>query len=178
MRKNLDALVTNDLKVSIEQRTEVGVRDGLPRSLAHQIALMPVLSSACDIIRISLEQNTDLLNTARTYFELGERFHLDWLRQQARFLPHEDHWQTEAAGGLMDHLFACQAGITVKILKDVSGAAGKVSKGASLVDTWLEKHAHQIKQLDPVFADLRRAGTIDLTMLTVAEQRLRHLYGG
>lgn len=173
LSKELDALVTEGLRATIQQRTEAAVKDGLPQALAHQIALMPVLSSACDIIKIALEQKTDLKNTAKTYFELGERFHLAWLRQQARFLPHEGYWQSEASSGLMDQLFGCQAGLTVRILRDVTDG-----KGGSLVEKWLDKHAHHVRQLDALFADLRRAGTVDLTMLTVAEQRLHQLYGG
>ncbi len=178
LSKNLDVLVTDELKEAIEQRQEMAIKDGLPRELAHQIALMPILSSACDIIRISSEQKTDLKNTARTYFELGERFHLDWLRQKARFLPHEDHWQDEAANGLMDQLFGSQAGMTVRILRDMNGKVNTFAKGVSLVDLWLESHQHHLQQLDSLFVDLRRVGTIDLTMLTVAEQRLRQFYGG
>lgn len=178
LSKSLDSFVTESLKDTISHRQKASEKDGLPKDLAHQIALMPVLSSACDIIRISSEQNTDLANTARTYFELGQRFHLDWLRQQARFLPHEDHWQDEAAKGLTDHLYGCQAGMTVRILKDVNGKAKKVPKDVSLVDLWLESHQHHLKQIDSLFADLRRTGTVDLTMLTVAEQRLRQFYGG
>ena len=180
LQANMDKLVTDGLKDLTVQRTAAILSDGLPKALSRQIALMPVLSSACDIVRISLEQNTDLMNTARTYFELGERFHLDWLRQQARFLPGGDQWETEAAEGLIEHLFSCQAGMTVKILKDMNGALGKgkESKESSIVEKWLEKYKHQVGQLDPVFAELRRSGTVDMAMLTVAEQRLRHLYGG
>ncbi len=174
----LDELVTKELGETIKQRHNAFVQDGIPDDLAHKIALMPVLSSACDIIRISSEQGMDMKNTARTYFELGERFHLDWMRQKARFLPHEDHWQSEAANGLMDQLYSSQAGMTVRILRDVNGKGKKMPKGQSMVDLWAEKHAHQLKQLDGLFVDLRRAGTVDLTMLTVAEQRLRSLYGG
>ncbi len=178
LSQNLDTMVTDGLKGAIKQRQNMAVNDGIPKELAHQIALMPILSSACDIIRIASEQNTDLKNTAKTYFELGERFHLDWLRQQARFLPHEDHWQDEAANGLMDQLFGSQAGMTVRILRDMSGKTKALPKGASLVDLWLESHQHHLAQLDSLFVDLRRAGTVDLTMLTVAEQRLRQFYGG
>ncbi len=176
LSENLEDMVTEGLRTVILQRAEAAVRDGLPKELAHEIAFLPVLSSACDIIRIAMEQGTDLKNTARTYFELGERFHLAWLRQQARYLPQDDHWQREAASGLMDQLFACQAGITVRILRDINGSAKKLPQGESIVEKWLEKSAHQVKQLDPFFAGLRRAGTVDLTMLTVAEQRLRGLY--
>ncbi len=175
LRQNLNALATHDLKQSIEQRQQAQLRDGLPKTLAKKIALLPALSSACDIIRIALEQKTDVINTARAYFELGEKFHLSWLRQQARFLPADDHWSTEATAGLVDQLYGCQAGLTVRILKDANGKNGKDS---SPVEKWMKKHEHQAKQLDPLFAELRRAGTIDLAMLIIAEQRLRNLYGG
>ncbi len=174
LSKNLDKLVTENLLIAIKQRNDAAIKDGIPEKLAHQIALMPVLSSACDIVRISLEQNIDLQDTARTYFELGERFHLDWLRGQVRFLPHKNNWQNEARDGLMDSLYSCQAGLTVRILRDVGS---KSKKGTSLLDLWLDKYGDHIKQFDPLFADLRRAGSVDLTMLTVAEQRLRGIYG-
>ncbi len=174
LSKNLDGLVTENLRLAIKQRKDASIKNGVPEELAHKIALMPVLSSACDIIRISLEQNIDLKSTARTYFELGERFHLDWLRQQVRFLPHKDSWQNEARCGMMDSLYSCQAGLTVRILRDI-GTKGKNS--ASIVELWLEKYGNHVKQIDPLFTELRRAGTVDLTMLTVAEQRLRNIYG-
>ncbi|MBK9586277.1 MAG: NAD-glutamate dehydrogenase [Alphaproteobacteria bacterium] len=178
LRKNIDGLLTDDLKNSIQARIDIGVRDGLPQALARQIALMPVLSSACDIIRISLEQNTNMMNTTRTYFEVGEAFHLDWLRQQARFLPHDNHWQSEASAGLLESLYSCQAGLTVRVLRDLNGKAGKSPRKDSMLEVWLKDHGHLLKQFEPLFAELRRAGTVDLTMLAVAEQRLRQLFGG
>lgn len=178
LRENINDLLTDDLRTSISSRTEMGVRDGLPKELANQIALMPILSSACDIIRIGLEQNTNLMNTTRTYFEVGEAFHLDWLRQQARFLPHDNSWQSEAASGLLESLYGCQAGLTVRVLRDLNGKAGKAARKGSMLGEWLENHEHLLKQFEPLFAELRRAGTVDLTMLTVADQRLRQLFGG
>ena len=174
LSSNLSKLLTNDLKASVNMRIAAGQRDGLPKALAEQIALMPVLSSACDIIRIALEQKTDLLKTARTYFEVGEEFHMDWLRQQARYLPSDDHWQAEAVRGLVDQLFGAQAALTVRILIDTKD---KTNKGKTPAETWMDDHAHKVMQLTPLFADLRRAGTIELPMLIIAEQRLRNLAG-
>ncbi len=174
LSSNLGKLLTSDQKDSVNMRTISGERDGLPKKLAEQIALMPVLSSACDIIRISLEQNTDLLDTARTYFEVGEEFHMDWLRQQARYLPSDDQWQAEATHGLVDQLYGCQAAVTVRILTDTKG---KAAKDKTLGETWMNKHSHQVEQLMPLFVDLRHAGTIELPMLIIAEQRLRNLAG-
>ncbi len=178
LSKHLDELVTDSLLSSIKQRQVALVKDGLPETLAHQIALMPVLSSACDIIKISGERDTNLKNTARTYFELGERFHLDWLRSKVRYLPREDHWSSEAANGLMDQLYGSQAGMTIRILRDINGKSKKIPADQSLVDLWLEEFGAHFKQLDSLFVELKRSGTVDLTMLTVAEQRVRSLYGG
>ena len=135
--------------------------------------MLPVLSSACDITRIAIDQKTDLDATARTYYEVGTRFHLDWLRQQARFLSSDSQWQAEATAGIVDNLYMCQAGLTVHILRE---AKGKSSKNA--VEQWVKKQEAQIQQIEMTFAELRQAGSIDLPMLVIAEQRLRALYGG
>ena len=178
LRQKIDDLLTDGLAVSVQQRVDGGQRDGLPHDLARQIALMPVLSSACDIVRIGLEQKTDLMNTARTYFEVGEKFHLDWLRQQARYIPHDNAWQSEAAIGVTESLFSCQAGLTVRVLRDLNGTAKKANDADSILKEWLKDHGQILKQFEPLFSELRRAGTVDLTMLMVAEHRLRQLYGG
>lgn len=174
LSKNINKLATQELKESINQRQSAYERDGLPKDLAAQIALMPVLSSACDIVRIATEQKTDLLETAKTYFEVGDHFHMDWLRQQAKFLPSDDHWHAEATSGLVDQLYGCQAFLTVRILRDI---AGKTEKGKSAAQTWMAAHNEPVKRLDKLFGEFRRAGTVDLPMLVIAEQRLQNLAG-
>lgn len=175
LRKNVASFATNDLKNMIKQRTDNGVRDGLPESVAKQIAMMPVLASACDIIKISIAQKTDLKVTAATYFEIGQKFHLDWLRKQARFITSEDYWQSEATSGVIEQLYSCQAGLTARILCDMEKSK---TKNGDLAEKWLSQHVHIIDQIDPLFAKLKDVGTVDLAMLIIAEQRLRSLYGG
>ena len=177
LRQNFDTLLTDELMTSVRQHQEAWQRDGLPKALARDIALMPALSSACDIIRISLENKSNLPHTAGSYFELGEYFHMDWLRQQARYLNSEDHWHAQATAGLVDQLYSCQAILTVRVLKDSSGTAPK-GEYSSLAQHWLARQEQKVKQLNPLFASLRRAGTVDLPMLVIAEQRLRQLAEG
>lgn len=176
LSKSLSSLLTNDLKENIKQRQDRTKRDGLPSGLSKQVAQIPVLSSACDIIRISIDQKVDLKDAARTYFELGERFHMDWLRQKVRFLSKEDHWENDAANGILDQLYRCQAGLAARILKDLKGK--KIDSKTSLVEKWFEDNQSSTRQLDQLFSELRHAGTVDLTMLVVVEQRLRTLYQG
>lgn len=169
-----DKLLPKDMKETLQQHIQAGEHDGLPSALARQIALMPILSSACDIVRIALEQKTDLAETAQTYFEIGGVFHMDWLRKQARFLPADDQWQSEATNGLVDQLYSAQAALTIRVLRDTAGKAGK---GLSLWQTWAGIQNGKVERLEPVFDSIRNVGTVDLPMLIIAEQRLRGLAG-
>jgi len=189
LRKNFDSVVTPGLLWTIQQNTKANVANGLPEQLSHDIALMPLLGSACDIIRIAQAQKADLPLIAKIYFELGEHFHLDWMRTQAGYIPANDQWSIEALDGVIDSLYSAQAGLTVRILKDMGSelsgkkkAAAKpaASKGTNdnIVQRWVATHGHQANVIEPVFTDMRKATTVDLPMLIIAEQKLRALYGG
>ncbi|NCC22107.1 MAG: NAD-glutamate dehydrogenase [Alphaproteobacteria bacterium] len=175
IQDNIDALVTEDTRDAIRLRTSEGVSDGLAEPLARRIAMLPAMASAFDIIRIASENNTDIALTARTYFELGELFHIDWLRRKARTMHADDRWTSDALSAMIDQLYTCQAGLTIRILHDTD--MDDMTDG-SIVRKWLDGHQHQAKQIEPLFAEMRRAASIDLSMLIIAEQRLRALYGG
>lgn len=134
---------------------------------------MPVLSSACDIISITLKQKADLRAVTRTYFEVGRHFHLDWMRQQARYMASENAWHAEATAALVNQLYGSQAGLTTRMLKDA-----KNGKKDGIANDWFKKNADLVSQAEPVISALQSAGTVDLPMLVIAEQRLRTLYGG
>ncbi len=188
VKKYMNEVVPDELLNKINQLTQSGVENGLPKALAHDISLMPILGSACDIIRISNDNKFDFPITARLYFEIGQHFHLDWMRQKARHLPTEGQWSAQALEGLIDQLYTCQAGMTIRILKDMSKQIQKGSKKSnkdigcigcnSILQAWIEDRGSQAKLLEPLFDELRRSSNMDLSMLIIAEQRLRNLYGG
>jgi glutamate dehydrogenase len=174
LQKNLQSLLPSEVSDNTKQKTEAGQHAGLPKDLAEQIALMPVMSSACDIIRIAADKGTDLQETARAYFDVGQQFHMDWLRRQARFLPTDTPWQYEAANGLIDQLYKCQATLTARIIGDCKT---KTAPQEGYTQAWIDQHNDHLQNLRPLFVDLRRTGTIDLAMLITAEQRLNTLAG-
>ncbi len=182
LKANFATIATKGLLWTVQQNARANVSNGLPEKLSQDIALMPLLGSACDIIRIASVQKADLPLIAKIYFELGEHFHLDWMRTQAGYIPANDHWSIEALDGVIDNLYSAQAGLTVKILKDMGGKIGvKTGKKAineNVVPQWMETHGAQARAIEPLFADMRKATAIDLPMLMIAEQKLRGLYGG
>ncbi|MBU0799647.1 MAG: NAD-glutamate dehydrogenase, partial [Alphaproteobacteria bacterium] len=181
LRAELDKAVTPDQALFIKHRTDMAIKDGIPKDLAKDIAVVPVLGTACDITRVSNDLGMPIIMTARTYYELGEYFHIDWLRQQARLMEADDRWSSEALEALTEQLYSCQAGLTVRVMNDMRKAikAGQCgnSKG-SIVAAWIAGHGHQAHLMTPLLNEFRLAGAIDLPMLIIAEQRLRALHGG
>lgn len=170
IRKNLTKILTPSLERRIAERIRAGEQNGLPKDLAHQMAVLPVLSSVCDIIKIALEQKTDVLVTARAYFEIGEHFHLDDLRALAWNIAAETHWTAEAIEGLINHIFNAQALLTIRMLKSTKGQA---VKGKTLPQTWVDQQAPQARKLEVFLEELLQQNVLDVPMLVIAEQKLR-----
>jgi glutamate dehydrogenase len=175
MRKEYESFVTPGLLSLLQASARTLANDGLPGDIARDITLMPVLSSACDIIRMAGQNKADVITIAKIYFEVGEYFHLDWMRTHADYLPANDPWSMEAKSSIIENLYAAQSGLTLKILFE-TGTGKPMSEG--LVARWMMENNAQAASLDPLFADIRKAGNVDLAMLIVAEQKLRSLYAG
>ena len=179
LRADYQKIVTPGLLALIRQTAAANVSDGLPPALAEHIALMPVLASACDIVRIAAGEKAPLISTGQIYFQIGEAFHLEWMRTQAGYLPANDHWAVEAIDGVIDNLYRAQAGLTIKVLRDMGRSAtpAKTAKTPEpIVARWLESHESAMRGLEPLLAELRKTGDIELPMLIIAEQKLRGLY--
>jgi glutamate dehydrogenase len=176
LNRKLDKVVPDDIKLAIEQRKTANLTDGLPEDLAHQIALIPTLGAACDIIRISRDCETDIGHTARVYYGLNSHFHLNWMRKQARFMESHDRWSAEALNSLIEQLYQCQALLTAKLLEDMKVSGKK--PGRNTIDEWLSMQGGQMEQIRPFFASMRKSGSLDIPMLVIAVQRLQNLYNG
>ena len=172
IKECLPKRLPEELLNEVKARTEENIQDGLPKKLANEIALLPLLSSACDIIRISKDKNTDILETAQTYFEVGEKFQIYWLRSQALTLPTNTPWQYEASNGIIEQLYNAQAIITKRILTDIS-KPDKDTK--SYTQSWVDSNPEHMQKLSSLFGALHKTAALDLAMLVTAQQRLNNL---
>jgi glutamate dehydrogenase len=179
LREKIMEAAPLELRHNIESRISSNISDGFSKNLARNIALIPTMGAACDIVRISQTQKTDIAVTAQTYFEIGDHFYMNWLRRQARYMNTDDKWSSEALSGIVEQLNTCQAGMTIRILKDIGERKLRdFQKKGKIVSGWVDTHASEARLIESFLADARRAGTLDLSMLVIAEQRLRSLYGG
>lgn len=178
LRQNMNKVITKRQQEDLKRRKMAAEQNGLPENIAHEIALIPTLATACDLIRIHMDSKKDIETVASLYFDIGSHFHMDWLRNQARHMVADDKWTIEALDGLIEQLYSCQAELTVHILHDIKTLSAKVSGKETVLSIWLKENNDRAAQIDPIFATIRNSGNVDIAMLIIAEQRLRHLFGG
>ncbi len=145
---------------------------GLPDQLARAVARLDLYTSGCDVARIAMSDQVDVVEVARTYFAVGSRFGHEWLRQGARRLEPESHWQRMAVGAVLEDLATQQRALTQDILR----GGGRKRGGDKAIDAWVSKNAAQVGRTEQLIAELTGGKeTLDLAMLAVANRQLRTL---
>jgi glutamate dehydrogenase len=149
------------------RRRDVLVTQGVPEDVAFRAARLDFLTSSVDIVRLALSSRVEIVELARRFYAIGERFRLDTLRFVARSLRAETMWQKLAVDAVIEDFYAQQAALTAQALAD----------GASL-EGWLAAHGPALAHIEALVHDIEGAPPADLAMLTVAARALRSAIGG
>lgn len=168
LRTRLDSLLPASEQVRLRDATRYWGEHGFAPKLAAQLATLPYLSSALDIIEVALERRLDVGDVAHVYFQLGDALHLKWLLEQIEQLPVEGRWHAHARGVLRDELQSQQSALVAQVLS-ARGAHGHLD---GLVDAWLARDDATMKYTLSMFADLRTQRSLDYPTVSVAVRRL------
>jgi glutamate dehydrogenase len=161
-------------RTTLDQKSQSLIDRGVPEDLARRVAAMQQMVAVCDIVRIAEATGRDVIDVGATYFAIGARFQLGLLRAAAESIEAETHWQKLARAAAIDDLFGHQRELTRVVL--ASGKNGTV--GGDLVRKWVDDHQRGCARCDQLIDELRAAGQIDLSMITVANRQIRAMVGG
>jgi glutamate dehydrogenase len=168
----LDTILTGTDAQALARRAAAHAEQKVPSELARSIARLEPLAAGLDIVRIAKTAGLPVVEVGRTYFAVGERFALDWLRGATAGVPLDTHWDRMAVAAILDDINGHQRELTMRVLDGGGGASG--SDG---IAAWLSPRQAAIAQTEALFADLRQAGGLDLAKLAVANRQLRSLIG-
>ncbi|MHA1549127.1 MAG: NAD-glutamate dehydrogenase [Alphaproteobacteria bacterium] len=133
---------------------------GVPDNLARQTACLPVLADAVDICTAASAAGADLLAAARVFYEVGERFHIARIEEQAGALALTDYYDGLAKERAVEILGATHRRLSESIL-----AAGT---DGDAVENWLAAAgAAATRALDAVTA-ITEAEDLTVSRLSVA----------
>ncbi|MFZ0043409.1 MAG: NAD-glutamate dehydrogenase domain-containing protein, partial [Solirubrobacteraceae bacterium] len=165
-----DVLIGRDSEAFAERRHELESA-GVPSELACKVASMSALLSVFDIVTDASLTDTPLATVMTTYFGLGSRLGLDWLRDRILELPRADRWQALARTALRDDLYRLHRAITREALAD------NPADGEQAIEGWLERNAATVARSQTVLEEIRASRTYDGTTLPVALRELKYLVG-
>ena len=164
-------LVAPVSRAAMQRRAEELEAQGVPKPLADRVAEFTDVFSSFDIIEVAQSTSISVDTVAECYFTLGAELELHWLRDQVAALPRVNRWQALARAALRDDLYSLERALTHSVL-DVSPSS---AEPAARIARWMERNALAISRWRQVLADLKAAGSIDFTMLSVAMGEIRGL---
>jgi glutamate dehydrogenase len=144
---------------------------GVPAELARDIASLDALYAVLDATEAAAETGRPLEAIARLYFALAGELELRWIAERITALPTETSWQALARNALRDDLSAQQRILATTVARLAPAAADP----AAMIAAWKERCAQPIARLAAMREELKRAGTLDLAVLSVLLRELRGL---
>jgi glutamate dehydrogenase len=145
------------------------IEQHVPERLATRIASLETLHCALDLVEVATAAKVGIGFAARTYFDIGERIGLAWIKEQIDGLTVEGQWQAAARRTVGDDLYGLQRRITGAAL------ACKGRDPGARVDEWARRRAAPVDILKRILADLRTGSPPDFATLSVALQAVRRL---
>ena len=142
---------------------------GAPTSLTAQIAALPRLAYAVDIVDIARRNKRGLQAAARAYFQIREILGLHWLEQSMESMAVDNIWRERARYGLGHDLRARHAAITGKVLAASGGVATAVAR-------WRDANLSRIQTIEKMISAVRAEPNPDFAMPTVILGELAGLH--
>ncbi|PJK01372.1 glutamate dehydrogenase [Lysobacteraceae bacterium NML91-0213] len=154
---------------------EAGLADwaekGMPPALARELAELPYLASALDIIELARTRRLKPVDVAKVHFRVGEALHLPWLFSQIEALEVQGRWHAVARGVLRDDLATQQTLLTAQVL-DMAGR-----RADDRVAAWLGRDDATLRFTLAMLDEMCAQKSLDYPTVSVAVSRLGQLAG-
>jgi glutamate dehydrogenase len=166
----LDELVTTPARQVIEARAAAFTQGGVPEALAQQIARLPLLAAATDIVLIADRTGKSVEAAASAYFATREFFRLDAIFAAARAIAAEDRFERLAVDRAVDSIAAHER----VLIADILTHGGPKGGGEAAVAAWSETRKDEIARVRSRLQELGASG-FSLAKLIVAASLMRDL---
>jgi glutamate dehydrogenase len=151
---------------SVAQLIAVGVE----RELAESVAGLGAIYAALDVTEVAVEQKKSVESLAALYFALVGELELRWFADKITALPTDTSWQALARNALRDDLASQQRALTASVSR-----LSDSDDPEAMLAAWRERYAPAIGRLKAMTDELKRAGALDLAVLSVLLRELRSL---
>ncbi|MDQ6820044.1 MAG: NAD-glutamate dehydrogenase [Actinomycetota bacterium] len=143
---------------------------GVPTELAEQVAGIPWMDAAFDIVQAAERTGREPRVVMEVYFLLGSRIELDHLHDRITELPRSNRWQELARAALREELTGLHRRLTEEVLETGAPAGSEAA-----IEAWWQRNPEAVERCLSVLGDIKAAGVYDTTTISVALREVRNL---
>jgi glutamate dehydrogenase len=144
----------------------------VPEKLAKSIAGYNMLFTSLDIVDAAQKHKQDLSEVAKTYYLLGNRLELNWLRELMNSYAVANQWDELARAGFRDDLDGLQGKLSTRVL-DVKSKEFKDKNIDDRIDLWIQRYQFLMERWQKLLGNIKTSEAMDFVTYSVV---LRELY--
>jgi len=152
-------------------------QSGVPPDVAEDVAVLPLMGAACEIILLAQLHNVPVDAAAGAYFTVGTIVGLDKLRGLAERVVASDHWDRLAIRRIVDDLFASQRGLATQAMEKAGASLKKGTReqGAAAARVWADLRKDELERAQKFLSELEHGGPLTISKLTLASSQVQKL---
>jgi glutamate dehydrogenase len=167
--QQLPSLLVDSEKDILQSEIQLSIEEGTPETLACTMASCITLFTALDIVEASRKYHFSVTDLAQTYYSLGGKLELNWLRDQLNSYAIENPWEELARSGFRDDLDNVQRKLSVSVL------SLKTKKNLSIeerINAWLEENVLLIERWKNLLAEIKSSTNVGFVTFSVVLREL------
>lgn len=147
------------------------VGEGVPEKLAQRVAGCNTLFTSLDIVEAAQKYDLELTAVAKTYYLLGNRLELNWLRELMTAYVVENQWDELARAGFRDDLDRVQRKLSARVLmmktRDV-----KDKEINQRIDIWINRYQFLLERWHKLLGDIKSSDIVGFVTYSVVLREL------
>src|SRR5262249_14267734 len=160
---------------TVETRIAAFVQAKVPTDVAEDLAVLPLLASAPEIVLLSETDKLAVDSAAQAYFNIGAIMGLDRLRARAAEIVSVDHWDRLALRRIVDDLYTAQRLLAGDAVQRANKNGAAKIDGSAAAKSWAKLRGPEVERTANFLAELERGGEPSIAKLALANSQIQKL---
>ncbi|MHC6527233.1 NAD-glutamate dehydrogenase [Vibrio proteolyticus] len=168
--EKLDDMLVESEVAEHNEMAQAWIEKGISAELANYVARLSSLYSVLDISTVSREKGKTVEQTAKLYFNLGDRLSLHWFLKQINNQAVDNNWQALARAAFREDLDWQQRQLTGQVLS-CSCAPEELDVMQALED-WIQTNEVSLQRWDNILNEFKVGSVHEFAKFSVALREL------
>ncbi|NOI31584.1 NAD-glutamate dehydrogenase [Vibrio coralliilyticus] len=164
-----DMLVPSEVEEHNEM-AQAWIEQGISPEIANYVARLSSLYSVLDISTVSREKGKSVEQSAKLYYNLGDRLSLHWFLKQINGQAVDNHWQALARAAFREDLDWQQRQLTGQVLS--CSCAPEDLDVMKALDDWIENNEISLHRWENILNEFKVGSVHEFAKFSVALREL------